>query len=136
MKRHNVELAKYRIEKAKEHLRSAEDLLKLNHFNDSISRSYYAIFSAARAILALRDLDSSKHSGVISLFNQKYIKTKILPVALSKIIQEAKTYREKADYSDFIVIAKEEIEYQIKNAAVFINEIEEKIKKLPHNKSI
>lgn len=130
MKRHNFELAKYRIEKAKEHLRSAQDLLKLNHIDDSISRSYYAIFSAARAILAMRELDSSKHSGVISIFNQNYVKTKILPAVLSKIIQEAKTYREKADYSDFLVITKEEAEYQIKNAVVFINKIEEKIKKL------
>ncbi|MBU1599651.1 HEPN domain-containing protein [bacterium] len=35
----------------------------------------YAIFSAARALLATKDLDSSKHSGVISLFNQHFVKT-------------------------------------------------------------
>lgn len=74
MEQHKIDLSKYRLEKAKEHLMSAEDLLKNDHLRDSTSRSYYAIFTTARAILALKDLDSKKHSGVISLFNQHLIK--------------------------------------------------------------
>ncbi len=34
-----------------------------------------AIFHAVRALLALDKFDSQKHSGIISYFNQKFIKT-------------------------------------------------------------
>ncbi|MBI2252005.1 MAG: HEPN domain-containing protein [Armatimonadetes bacterium] len=130
MKQYNIELAEYRINKAKEHLSSAKDLLENNHLNDSISRSYYAIFSAARAILALKELDSPKHSGVIAFFNQNFVKTCILNVESSKIIQEAKNYREKADYGDFLKTSKEDAENQIKNVLIFVDEIEQKINEL------
>ncbi|MDZ7261966.1 MAG: HEPN domain-containing protein [candidate division KSB1 bacterium] len=63
------DLAKYRFSDAIEKLESARILLQENRLKDSLSRSYYAMFSAVRALLALRKLDSSKHSGVISLFN-------------------------------------------------------------------
>lgn len=65
-------LAQYRLQKAYDHLKSAEILLYAGMYNDSLGRSYYAMFNAARALLALKQLDSKKHSGVISLFNQLY----------------------------------------------------------------
>ena len=43
---------KYRLETAKERLAVAKELLDLHHFKDSINRSYYAIFTAIRALLA------------------------------------------------------------------------------------
>ena len=67
MKKTREDYARYRLENAKEKLNSAEVLLREKLFKDSLSRSYYAMFSAARALLATKELDSSKHSGVISL---------------------------------------------------------------------
>ncbi|MFH1564120.1 MAG: HEPN domain-containing protein [Nitrospirota bacterium] len=130
MEQHKIDLAKYRLEKSKEHLKSAEDLLKNGHLRDSISRAYYAIFTTARAILGLRELDSKKHSGVIALFNQHFVKTGILSVTASKIIQEAKSYREKADYEDFFIINQEEAKKQFENAISFIEEVERKVDEL------
>ncbi len=130
MEQHKIDLSKYRLEKAKEHLKSAEDLLKNGHLRDSISRAYYAIFTTARAILALKELDSKKHSGVIALFNQHLVKTGILSVSASKIIQEAKSYREKADYEDFFIISQEEAKKQFENAISFIDEVERKVSEL------
>ena len=49
-------------------------LLSLIHisgqFKDSIGRSYYAMFSAVRALLACDGVDYSKHSGVIAYFQK------------------------------------------------------------------
>ena len=42
-------------------------------------RSYYAIFHAMRAVLALDGIDMKRHSGVMSEFRRLYIKTGILP---------------------------------------------------------
>ncbi len=60
------DLAKYRLEMSDEHIRSAKALLDIGNFKDSIGRSYFAMFSAVRALLALDAVDFSKHSGVIS----------------------------------------------------------------------
>lgn len=58
------DLTKYRLDNAKEKLESAKLLLDAGHYRDSIGRSYYAIFTAVRAILAKDKVDFSKHAGV------------------------------------------------------------------------
>lgn len=84
-----AELSLYRLSMAEERLCSAKLLLDSGHYRDSISRSYYAIFTSARAILALDGVDFAKHSGVISYFQRSYIKTNIFDVKFSKYISEA-----------------------------------------------
>lgn len=122
-------LVLYRIESAQEKLKSAIDLFEKEDYKDSVSRSYYAIFTAARALLATKQLDSSKHSGVIALFNQHFVKTGIVPKDTSKLIEKAKLYREQADYGDFFVVSKEEAETQIESAKRFIDNAKEGIEK-------
>ncbi len=46
------DLVKHRLSTAAEKLKSARILLEGGQFKDSIGRSYYAIFSALRAVLA------------------------------------------------------------------------------------
>ena len=60
-------LIRYRLQAAQEKLESAEILLSADKYKDSISRSYYAIFSSVRAVLALDHVDFSKHAGVIMM---------------------------------------------------------------------
>ncbi len=119
-----ISLAKYRIEKAKENLKDAKDILKENRLSLSINRSYYAMFTAARALLALKELDSSKHSGIIALFNQHIIKPGLFPRGFSKFLQKAKRRRENADYGDFVKITQEETQIQLENAKKFVEEAE------------
>jgi len=124
VKKTREDYARYRLENAKEKLNSAEVLLREKLFKDSLSRSYYAMFSAARALLATKELDSSKHSGVISLFNQHFLKTNIMDRKIGKKLSEAKDFREAGDYEDFFIVSKQDAERQIKNAKEFINEAE------------
>ena len=71
------DLTRYRMDSAKEKLASAKLLLDAGQYRDSIGRSYYAIFTAVRAILAKDKVDFSKHAGVIAYFQKEYIKTGI-----------------------------------------------------------
>ncbi|MEN6568035.1 MAG: HEPN domain-containing protein, partial [Veillonellales bacterium] len=68
-----VELSKYRMEKAKECLSDAIDAFEENRLANSVNRSYYAMFHATRALLAIDSFDSKKHSSIIGYFNQLYI---------------------------------------------------------------
>ena len=77
-------LSAHRFKRSKEELQTAELLLRNTDYRSSINRSYYAIFHAIRAVNALDGFDSSKHSGVISHFNQEYVKTGVFKKNLQK----------------------------------------------------
>jgi uncharacterized protein (UPF0332 family) len=117
-------LANYRIRKAKEILIEAKDNFDQKHYGLSINRSYYAMFAAARAILALKEMDSSKHPGVISLFNQHIVKCGLFPEEVSKFLPKAKDIREYADYGDFVEITEDDAQIQIRRAMQFVEEAE------------
>lgn len=103
-----IDLSKYRYETARENYEAALILLKDRKFKASVNRSYYSIFHTLRAVTALDEFDSSKHSGVIAYFNRVYVKEGIFDKSVSKMIDTAFRLREKADYQDFIIISKEE----------------------------
>ena len=68
------ELIQYRLQKARETLEDAELLISNNRLTSAINRLYYSLFYAVLALLQTKDLASSKHSGVHSLFNQHFVK--------------------------------------------------------------
>ena len=88
------------------------------------NRSYYAVFSAMRAVLALDGFDSKKHSGIIAEFRKNYLKTGLLPRELSPMIDGLVEARQGSDYDDFYIISKDEVEEQLENSKKFIAEIE------------
>lgn len=118
------ELAKYRMERAKEMLEAAEGNLKIRQYKTSINRSYYAVFHAMRALNILKGFDSSKHSGVIAFFNREYLKTGILDKALSVTIKNSSFLREKSDYDDFFIASKKDAETQVSEARIFLEAAE------------
>lgn len=119
-----ITLAQYRLKQAKERLKAAEVLLDSGNYSDSLSRSYYAMFSAARALLATQSLDSRKHSGVIALFNQHFVKAGVVDSNLGCLIAEAKGVREESDYGDYVTFTKEDAKTQLDHAREFIRAIE------------
>lgn len=119
------DLSNYRFEKAKEDLEASELMLKNGKLSQSINRSYYAIFHAVRALLALDKFDSQKHSGIISYFNQNYIKTGKIETEFSKILTAAFKIRSDSDYKDFYVVTQEDAELQLENAKKFLKRIKE-----------
>ena len=60
-----------------------------------------------RAVNALDDYDSRKHSGVISHLNCEHVKKGDFPKEVSKMIKGAMEVRQQSDYEDFYVVSKE-----------------------------
>lgn len=116
-------LVKYRLDNAQEKLESAEILLDSGKYKDSIGRSYYAIFSAVRAVLAVDRVDFSKHAGVIAYFQKEYVKTKIFDVKYSKYLQSAFQIRNVCDYDDFFIASKQDAEVQLECAKEFLDAV-------------
>lgn len=122
-----VDLAKYRLEMSDEHIRSAKALLDIGNFKDSVGRSYFAMFSAVRALFALDAVDFSKHSGVISYFQKEYVKTGKIDVKYSKTLSQAFQIRNNADYQDFFIVSKNDAEEQYARAEEFAKVINQEI---------
>ena len=80
--------------------------------------------------MALKGLDSKRHSGVVALFNEHFIKSGSLAKEVYQIITSAKAKRERADYEDYVEFAKEETEEQLKKAKEFIEAAENLLIKL------
>lgn len=121
------DLIKYRLSSAKEKLTSAKLLLEAGMYKDSVGRSYYAIFSAIRAVLAIRQVDFSKHAGVIAYFQKEFIKTEIFDKKYSKYLQQAFQIRNGCDYDDFFIVSKQDAEEQYERATEILAVIEEYI---------
>lgn len=119
-----TDLSKYRLAKAKEDLQTAKDNFVEKSYRASVNRSYYSIFHALRAITALDQFDSGKHSGIIAFINMNYVKSGIFDKSFSKMVDSAFRLREKADYEDFYVVAIEDAEKQIEKAEYVIAAVE------------
>ena len=77
-----------------------------------------------RAVLVFDDIDSKRHSGIISEFRKLYIKTGLFSKEMSKYIEGAFEIRTEADYDDFYLVDINSVNNQIDDAEKFIKEIE------------
>lgn len=119
------ELVKHRLSTAEEKIVSAQILMEAGQYRDSVGRSYYAIFSALRAVLATREVDFSKHSGVIAYFQKEFIKTGIFDVKFSRYIQQAFQIRNSCDYDDFFIASRQDAVEQYMRADELLRAVRE-----------
>ena len=117
------ELMKYRLEMAEERLHSSKVLLEAGSYKDSIGRSYYAMFTAVRALLAMEGQDFSKHAGVIAYFQKEFVKTGKVDRKYSKYISQAFQIRNNTDYADFIIVSAQDAKEQYEKAKEFLKVI-------------
>lgn len=122
------ELKEYRLEMARERLSSSKVLLDVGNYKDSIGRSYYAMFTAVRALLAMEGQDFSKHAGVIAYFQKEYIKTGKFDKKYSKYISQAFQIRNNTDYADFFLVSSKDAQEQYQRAEEFVQVVEEFLK--------
>ena len=88
-----IDLAKYRIEKAKTDLNSAKILFNANDCKGANNRAYYAIFHALEAVHALDGNSYRSHKETISNFNKEYVKTEVFPREVGRKIAGAEETR-------------------------------------------
>lgn len=130
MKKEIIDLAKYRMQEAHQSLEDSRVLIKNRSYRGAMNRVYYGIFYTAKALLALRELDSAKHSGVISLFHRGFIKPGLFSQEVGKIINDAYDLRCEGDYKDFREISQDEVEEMLNKAKIFIAEAERVLKEM------
>lgn len=121
MKPERAALARHRLERARSALAEGEQLVEHQAPTGAVNRFYYAAFHAARALLALRELDSSRHSGVISLFQTHFVKSGEVPPETAKALPRAFEKRLKTDYADFATVTQNEAQQVRVEVQGFVN---------------
>jgi uncharacterized protein (UPF0332 family) len=83
------------------------------------------MFYAALGLLASRALGSGKHTGVLGLFSQHFVKAGDFPAEAGRFLREAFDLRQKCDYREFVEVTREEAGETIAHAEVFLEETRE-----------
>ncbi|MDO9325653.1 MAG: HEPN domain-containing protein [Methanoregula sp.] len=109
---------------AAETLGAAEYLLKGGYYNDAVSRAYYAMFYAARALLASRDLHPKGHKGLIIQFGLEFVKKGFIEETYGRALSYAKERRETVDYNIESTMNPDEAGIIIEDARNFLERIE------------
>ncbi|MFH1386674.1 MAG: HEPN domain-containing protein [bacterium] len=108
------------LARAKDSLAASKLLLKNGLFADSISRSYYAIFHAAKAVLLTKEIDPSSHNGAITMFGLHFVKPGLIEEVYGRIYNETKDVRELGDYIVTKKFTREETEKRTNQAIQFL----------------
>jgi uncharacterized protein (UPF0332 family) len=119
------QLVSFRLRQARETLRDAHLLLDQGGSPASIiNRSYYAMFYTVLALLTDLDKESSKHSGMISLFDQHFVKSGKFPKTMSKAIHKAFDLRQIGDYRELIELDQKLAEEVLFSSDQFVEAVE------------
>jgi len=78
------------IKNAEERLSAAEYLLKGRYYNDAVSRAYYSMFYAARALLSAREIYPKGHKGVILKFGLEFVREDFIEKVYGRALSHAK----------------------------------------------
>jgi uncharacterized protein (UPF0332 family) len=120
-------LLAYRLREAKETLSDVKTLLDSHGTTRTvINRSYYAIFYAVLALFIKEgtDIRSSKHAGVIGMFDKEFVHTGKVAVEYSRILHRLFDARQESDYKEFVQYTEEEARKFSVMAEAFIAEVE------------
>ena len=86
------------LRKAEHALEVAEDMLRNGHVPDAASKTYYAMYYAAQALLNADGIDVVKHSAVEAAFGYHFAKTGKIDPKFHRMLRNARKIREIADY--------------------------------------
>ena len=119
-----LELAKYRLERAKIDLSDAEDSCIRERYFNANNRAYYSIYHAISAVFALDGKAYKRHGTALAAFNKDYISKGVFDKSFGRRIVNASEIRHASDYDDFYIASKDEVVKQIELAKDLISEVE------------
>lgn len=117
-------LARHRLKRARETFAEGDVLLDHHGLPGALNRYYYAALYGARALLATRGLDSSKHAGVVSLFQQHFVRERLVDEETGKALPRALQRRLTSDYADSATVVADEVRATRGSVAAFLKECE------------
>lgn len=116
------EISSY-LERAITSLQVARELLDKDYYDVSASRAYYAAFYAASALLLNEGIDTSKHSGVIALIHQHFVKSGKLSKEQGRNLNWLFELRSVGDYGVSLHVAQGDAQRAVNTAKDFFEAV-------------
>jgi uncharacterized protein (UPF0332 family) len=113
------ELVRYRLNRAKTSLSEARIMFEKEMLFAAVNRSYYAVC----ALLLTKGKSSSKHSGVLALFQTHVMKKGGIPTETGRFYSQLYKYHLKADYEDYAELKALEVLSLLDRTTQFVNQI-------------
>lgn len=113
------------IEKAEYTLGVAEILEKEDFHPDAASKTYYAMFYAAQALLKSEGIEVKKHSAVESAIGYYFVKAGKLDPKYHKMFINARKIREIADYDIQEEIVEPQVTLRLREGEEFVSVIKD-----------
>jgi uncharacterized protein (UPF0332 family) len=126
-------LFSYRLRQAEETLSDAEKMLDGNFSPRSITnRADYSMFYGILALFLNTDvpIKTSKHVGVISIFDKEFIQRDKIDKYYSSLIHKMFNIGQKGDYKEFAEVTKEESREHVELAKEFLEAIKNYVGKI------
>ena len=109
--------------RARQALETGQLVLAHDDAITAVNRAYYAFFYTASALLVTKGLQRSKHSGVIAVFREQFVKNGTIEPEFSSFYGAAMDERHSADY-DLSPLDYHTAQRHLENAGSFIDRIE------------
>jgi len=111
------------LERADTNLQVAKELLDKGYYDVSASRAYYAAFYAASALLLNEGIDTSKHSGVIALIHQHFVKSGKLSKEQGRNLNWLFELRSVGDYGVSLHVVLDDAQRAVRTTQDFFEEV-------------
>ena len=118
----NQTLLNYRLKQAAETLSDAGKMQQEQLSPGSvINRAYYSMFYMVLALFLKADisLKTSKHAGVIGIFDKEFVHTGKIDKRYSKILHKMFDARQESDYKELVELSHDEAAESVKLAEEF-----------------
>ncbi len=113
----------YRMNEAEETLTDARKMLEGGISARSVvNRAYYAMFYGVIALLIHENIEhkTSKHSGIISIFDKSLVHTGRMGREYSRILHRIFDARQESDYKEFVRFTTEDAAEYLRMAEEFL----------------
>lgn len=101
------------LQLAREHLETAEALLRQERWRSSLDRAYYAMVAGARAMLLTRGIESRTPGGTLREPGRHFVVPGLLPRELGRALHQAARLRVKSDFGPPSLQVKKEVAVEV-----------------------
>ena len=106
----------------------AKKIFEIGLYDDAISRAYYAMYFAAKAVLLSEGLDLHKHSAAIAKFRELFVITGRVEDKYLHYLGQAQSARESSNYSPHIAANRQDAKEILAKADTFLVKMNELLK--------
>lgn len=116
------------LELAEGKLDHARRIFEIGLYDDAVSRAYYAMFYAAKAVLLAEGVDLRRHSAAVTKFRELFVVTGRVDAEYLRYLGRAQSARERSDYAPFAPLDKQGAKEILDATESFIKKVKELLK--------